>query len=177
MPPPLTITSIPTAGGHGTVVHCLRRHAQLGGRVPPGLGRGQFPRGRASHFILSSTPTVATTTTTHRVEGLGAYRESLSTGKGLREGYGNAFLGFRHGNGSYAQVLALSCYVLTRPKTEIKKKNVRQEKMTKQLKVNNVWAQMNIRVLIITKQSIEHMFHIILLVMSFLSGQKALVWV
>lgn len=101
------------------MVHCLRRHAQLGGRVPPGLGWGLFPRGRASHFLLSSTHAIATTT--HRVEGLGAYREGLATGEGLREGYGHAFLGFRHGNAAYAQVLALSCYVLTRPKTEIEK--------------------------------------------------------
>lgn len=104
------------------MVHCLRRHAQLGGRVPPGLGWGQLSRGRASHFLLASAPAVATTTTaTHRVEGLGAYREGLSTGKGLREGYGRAFLGFGHGNRTNAQVLALSCYVLTRPKTEIEK--------------------------------------------------------
>lgn len=119
VPPPLTITSIPTAGGHGTVVHCLRRHAQLGGRVPPGLGRGLFPRGRAPHFLVSSTPAVATTT--HRVEGLGAYREGLATGEGLREGYGHAFLGFGHGNGPYAQVLSLNCDVLPRPKSEIGK--------------------------------------------------------
>lgn len=119
VPPPLTITSIPTAGGHGTVVHCLRRNAQLGGRVPPGLGWRQFPRGRAPHFLLSAAPTVATTT--HRLEGLGAYREGLSTGKGLRKGYGHTFLGFGHGNRAYAQVLALSCYVLTHPKTEIEK--------------------------------------------------------
>lgn len=115
VPPPLTVTSIPTAGGHGTVVHRLRWHAQLGGRVPPGLGRGLLPRGRASHFVLSSAPAVATT---DRMEGLGAHREALARGEGLRVGNGHAFLGVRHGNGAHTQVLAFNCYILTCPKTE-----------------------------------------------------------
>lgn len=93
--PPLTVTSILTAGGRGTVVHCLRRHAQLGGWVPSGLGWGLLPRSRTSHFFLSSAPAVATT---DGMEGLRAYREALSTGEGLRKGYGHTFLGVRHGN-------------------------------------------------------------------------------
>lgn len=97
-PPPLTITSLPTAGGRGTVVHRLRRHAQLGGWVPPGLGWGLLPRGRASYFLLSSTPTIPTA---DRVEGLGAYGEALPAGEGMRVGHGHAFLGVRHGNGAH----------------------------------------------------------------------------
>lgn len=122
VPPPLTVTSLPAAGGHGTVVHSLRRHAQLGGRVPPGLGRGLLPGGRASHFLLSSTPTVPTT---DRVEGLGAHREALPTGKGMRVGHGHALLGVRHGNRAHTQVLAFSCYVFTRPKTDTEEKERR----------------------------------------------------
>ena len=98
VPAPLTVTSLPAAGGRGTVVHRLRRHAQLGGRVPPGLGRGLLPRGRASHFLLSAAPTVPTT---DRVEGLGAYGEALPTGEGVRVGHGHAFLGVRHGDGAH----------------------------------------------------------------------------
>lgn len=97
------------------MVHCLRRHAQLGGWVPPGLGWGLFPGGRASNFLLASASAVATA---DRVQRLRAYGEALATGKCLRMGHGNAFLGFRHGYGAHAQVLALSCNVLARPKKE-----------------------------------------------------------
>lgn len=117
VPPPLTVTSLPTAGGHGTVVHRLRRHAKLGGWVPPRLGWGLLPRGRASHFLLSSSSTPAVPTA-NRVEGLGAYREALPTGEGMRVGKGHAFLRLRHGNGAHTQVFAFGCYVLTCPKTE-----------------------------------------------------------
>lgn len=99
VPPTLTVTSLPAAGGRGTVVHRLRRHAQLGGRVPPGLGWGLLPRGWASYFLLSSAPTVPPTA--DRVEGLGAYGEALPTGEGMRVGHGHAFLGVRHGNGAH----------------------------------------------------------------------------
>lgn len=99
VPPPLTVTSLPAAGGRGTVVHRLRRHAQLRGRVPPGLGWGLLPRGRASHFLLSSATTVPTA---DRVEGLGAYGEALPAGEGVRVGHGHAFLGVRHGDGAHS---------------------------------------------------------------------------
>lgn len=135
VPPPLTVTSLPTAGGHGTVVHRLRRHAQLGGRVPPGLGWGLLPRGRASHFLLAAAPAVATA---DRVEGLRAYREALPTGEGLRMGHGHAFLGFRHGNGAHAQVLTFGCNVLTRPKTETQE--ARREKRGQGNKKSNMSA-------------------------------------
>lgn len=114
VPPPLTVTSLPAAGGRGTVVHRLGRHAQLGGRVPPGLGWGLLPRGRASYFLLSSTPTVPTT---HGVEGLGAYGEALPTVEGMRVGHGHALLGVRHCDGAHTQVLAFGRNVLTCPKT------------------------------------------------------------
>lgn len=98
VPPPLTVTSLPAAGGRGTVVHRLRRHAQLGGRVPPGLGRGLLPRGRAPYFLLTSAPAVPTA---DGVEGLRAHGEALPTGEGMRVGHGHAFLGVRHGNGAH----------------------------------------------------------------------------
>lgn len=161
VPRPLTVTSIPTAGGHGTVVHCLRRHAQLGGRVPSGLGWGLLPRGRASHFLLSSTPAVATT---NRMEGLGAYREALSTGEGLRMRYGHAFLGVRHGNGAHTQVLAFSCYVLTRPKTETGGGGNRHQ-WNRCIYVYNTFIyinQWNMIFVCIIRQNLEPSFHIIL---------------
>lgn len=94
VPPPLTVTSLPAAGRHGTMVHCLRRHAQLGGWVSPGLRWGLLPRSWTSHFLLSSTPSVPTT---DRVKGLGAYWEALPTGDRVQVGHGHAFLGVWHG--------------------------------------------------------------------------------
>ena len=114
VPPPLTVTSLPTAGGHGTVVHCLRWHAQLGGWIPPGLRWGLLPRGWTSHFLLSSSPTAPTT---DRVKGLGSYREALSTCNGMQVGHGHAFLRVRHGYWAHTQVLAFCYYVLTRSET------------------------------------------------------------
>lgn len=99
VPPPLTVTSLPTAGGHGTVVHRLRRHAQLGGRVPPGLGRGLLPRGWASNFLIAPASAVPAT---DRVQRLRAHGEALPTGKGMRVRHGHAFLRVRHGNRAHA---------------------------------------------------------------------------
>lgn len=119
VPPPLTVTSLPSAGGHGTVIHRLRRHAQLGGRIPPGLGWRLFPRGRAPYlFIPSSSSSTSSVPTTDRMEGLGADREALPTGKGMWVGHGHTFLGVWHGNGAHAQVLAFGCNVLSCPKNK-----------------------------------------------------------